>query len=36
MIDELIDLLTQPSRVGLVTESSKLLLLFFRDGISFT
>ena len=35
MIYELIDLLTQPSRVDPVTESSKLLLLLFREGICF-
>jgi len=36
LVDELVDLLTELSRVDPVTESSKLLLLLLRDGIGLT
>jgi hypothetical protein len=36
VVDELVDLLTELSRVDLVADSSKLLFLFLRDGMGFT
>jgi len=36
VIEELVDLLPELSRVDLVAKSTKLLFLFFRDGIGLT